>query len=115
LRLWEPRPCYYELFLRPVYCAVGSLGTLLFGIPIYLFLSKRKWMEFWVAPIAGFIVAALIWSLVEVYLIALFGTHYFEFHGYLDWLHTILWPYGPVALRSFGCCRRQLAVAHGAV
>jgi hypothetical protein len=52
--------------------------------------------EFWVAPIAGFIVAALIWSLVEVYLTVLFGTRYLEAHGYLDWLNDVLWPYGPL-------------------
>ena len=59
-------------------------------------MQKRKWTNFWVAPLAGFIVAGLIWSLVEVVLIAQFGARYLEFHGYLDWLRTILWPYGPL-------------------
>ena len=96
LRLWEPRPLYYEIYLLSLYCGIGFMGTLLFGIPIYLFLQQRNWTDFWVAPIAGFIVAGLIWSLMEVALIALFGTRYFEFHGSLDWLHAILWPYGPL-------------------
>ena len=96
LRLWEPRPLYYAAYLLVVYCTVGFLGTLLFGTPVYFFLQKRKWTNFWVVPIAGFIVAGLIWSLVEVVLIAQFGARYHEFHGYLDWLHAILWPYGPL-------------------
>jgi len=96
LRLWEPRPLYYEAYLLVVYCTVGFLGTLLFGTLVYFFLQKRKWTNFWVAPIAGFIVAGLIWSLVEVVLLAQFGTRYLEFHGYLDWLRAILWPYGPL-------------------
>jgi hypothetical protein len=29
-------------------------------------------------------------------LIAQFGARYLEFHGYLDWLHAILWRYGPL-------------------
>ena len=95
-RLWELRPLYYELFVIPVYCAVGSLGTLLFGIPIYLFLYERKWMAFWVAPVAGFIVGGLTWSLVEVALIVLFSPHFFEARVYLEWLHDVLWPYGPL-------------------
>jgi hypothetical protein len=81
LRLWEPRPLYYEIYLLSLYCGIGFLGILLFGIPIYLFLQQRNWTDFWVAPIAGFIVAGLIWSLMEVALIALFGTRYFEFHA----------------------------------
>ena len=96
LRLWVPRPLYYELFLLAVYRLAGALGTVLFGIPIYLVLYKRRWMAFWVAPIAGFIVAGLTWSLVEVALILPLGTRYFEFHGYLDRLHVILWRYGPL-------------------
>jgi hypothetical protein len=96
LRLWEPRPLYYEIYLLSLYCGIGFLGTLLFATPVYFFLQKRKWTNFWVAPVAGFIVAGLIWSLVEVVLLVLFGTRYLEFHGYLDWLRAILWPYGPL-------------------
>jgi hypothetical protein len=96
LRLWEPRPLYYEAYLLVVYCTVGFLGALLFGTSVYFFLQKRKWTSFWVALIAGFVVAGLIWSLVEVVLLALFGGRYLEFHGYLDWLRAILWPYGPL-------------------
>ena len=59
-------------------------------------MQRCTWTNFWVAPIAGFIVAGLIWSLVEVVLIAQFGARYLEFHGYLDWLHAILWRYGPL-------------------
>jgi hypothetical protein len=61
LRLWEPRPLYYEIYLLSLYCGIGFLGPLLLGVPIYLFLQQRKWTSFWVAPIAGFIVAGLIW------------------------------------------------------
>ena len=96
LRLWEPRPFSYEIYLAPLYSGVGALGTLLFGIPIYLYLCKRKWTAFWIAPIAGFIVAGLIWSLVQVVLILQFGTRYLEYHSSLDWLHDVIWPYGPL-------------------
>jgi hypothetical protein len=97
-RLWELRPLYYELFVIPVYCAVGSLGTLLFGIPIYVFLSNRKWTAFWVAPIAGFIVGGLTWSLVGVALIVLFSfsPSFSAASVYPEWLQGVLWPYGPL-------------------
>ncbi|HEX9521927.1 MAG TPA: hypothetical protein VF949_03100 [Reyranella sp.] len=96
-RVWE-RPALPAALLWLVFLSVivAYAGTFLFGIAAVCFLRARKWTAFWFAPAAGFIVAGLIWSLMEVALIALFGTHYFEFHGYLDWLHTILWPYGPL-------------------
>ena len=75
---------------------IAYVGTFLFGIPAYFFLRCRKWTAFWFAPVAGFIVAALTWSLVEVALIVLFSPRYLEAHGYLDWLHDVLWPYGPI-------------------
>lgn len=35
--------------------AFSYLGTLLFGVPIYLLLRAYKLTEFWLAPVAGFV------------------------------------------------------------
>jgi hypothetical protein len=40
---------------------ISFSGVLLLGLPAYLLLRARKWTAFWVAPVAGFIVAAVAW------------------------------------------------------
>jgi hypothetical protein len=40
---------------------IAYAGTFLVGLPAYLFLRKKKWTAFWVAPIAGFVVATATW------------------------------------------------------
>ena len=36
-------------------------GCIVFGIPVYLFLTKRQWVSFWVAPPLGFVAGAVAW------------------------------------------------------
>jgi hypothetical protein len=72
-------------------------GALLFGLPAYLWLRRRKWTAFWVAPVAGFVVGGLTWCAI----VALFGSR-----GNLSDvdsvlrnvkdLREVLWPFGPL-------------------
>ena len=73
---------------------IAYVGTFLFGIPAYFFLRCRKWRAFWFAPVAGFIVAVLVWSLVRIFAIWSGGSDLLDIHRPLDWLRFALWPYG---------------------
>ena len=87
---------YYDLWWIFLSTVIAYAGTFLFGIPIYFFLRARNWTGFWVAPIAGFIVAALTWWLVGFFAALSSGHDLFDIHAHLDWLRFALWPYGPI-------------------
>lgn len=36
-------------------------GCFVFGVPAYLFLAKRGWTAFWIAPSLGFVAGAVAW------------------------------------------------------
>lgn len=95
-RLWELRPMFLELPALFLYTTMAYAGTFLFGIPIYLFLYARKWTAFWLAPIAGFVVAGLTWCLIGIVMVSVFGRRLLDDPGYLYWLRYVVWPYGPV-------------------
>jgi hypothetical protein len=47
-----------------VYLLVGYSGTILVGAPLYRFLCARSLTAFWVAPLAGIVVGAVLSALV---------------------------------------------------
>jgi hypothetical protein len=78
---------------------VSFIVVLCLGLPIYLFLQRKKWTAFWIAPLAGFIVAAVAWHILSFLLILMFGL---GLSYALSWLieigslRGILWPIGPI-------------------
>src|SRR5207253_493553 len=40
---------------------VAYIGVVVLGVPAYLFLRARGWTSFWVAPVLGFAVGAVMW------------------------------------------------------
>jgi hypothetical protein len=40
---------------------VAYIGMVVLGVPAYLFLRARGWTSFWVAPVLGFAVGAVMW------------------------------------------------------
>ncbi len=103
-RLWEAHPLYDQLALCFLYVAMAYAGTFLFGIPTYLFLYRRRWGAFWVAPIAGFVVAGSTWCLLGIVMVLCFGRDLLEDPGYVYWSRRVLWPYGPLGAFSPACC-----------
>jgi hypothetical protein len=95
-RLWDPNLPHYAFFIVLVYCPITTVGALAFALPIYGLVQQWGWTAFWVAPIAGFVAATLIWLFVQVAMLGLFGEVYLHDRGYIDWLRGILWPYGPL-------------------
>lgn len=74
---------------------IAYAGTFVFGVPAYLWLRARKWTAFWIAPIVGFVAAALAYCAF----IALFmlRTSLSDLPSRLSSvLHEVLWPYGPM-------------------
>jgi hypothetical protein len=58
---WEPS----ELAWVALVCAMISyVGTPLAGGPLYWFLSARRLTAFWIAPVAGFVVGAVLSAFV---------------------------------------------------
>jgi hypothetical protein len=43
---------------------VAYAGTFVFGVPLYLFLRARNLTAFWIAPVFGFIVGAIVMFLL---------------------------------------------------
>ena len=74
-------PLLAALYLRPslddfgtglvlVFSAAAAYaGSFVLGLPIYRFLCTRKLTAFWIAPVLGFIVGAIMWYVT----LALFG------------------------------------------
>jgi hypothetical protein len=61
--LLQPPPGVVQYWLWPVqfYSAiVAYAGVVIFGVPIFLLLRKRKLTAFWIAPLAGFIVGMIM-------------------------------------------------------
>jgi hypothetical protein len=94
-RLWEPHPTFYGFLVVAVYCPI-TVGALAFVLPIYVFVQRRRWTAFWIAPIAGFVAAGLIWLFVRLAELGLSGMAYRHDREYIEWLRGILWPYGPL-------------------
>jgi hypothetical protein len=67
-------------------------GTFLVGLPAYLFLRKRRWTAFWVAPIVRFAVATATWF----GLVTLVPLPYLPRLTQLATLLNALWPIGPI-------------------
>jgi hypothetical protein len=93
---WNPLPMGYGLLMVPPITIIAYAGTFLFGIPAYFLLRDRKWAAFGFAPVAGFIVAALVWWLVGIFVIWRGGNDLLDVHRHVDWLRSALWPYGPL-------------------
>jgi hypothetical protein len=78
---------------------ISFTGVLLLGLPAYLFLLARKWTALWIAPVAGFIVAAVVWY-VFISLLGLSSVNSLsDFLSGLTDLPTFkmaLWPVGPI-------------------
>ncbi len=75
-----------------VVIAVAYAGTLFVGLPTYLFLRNRKWTAFWIAPIAGFMVATATWYLLVTFIPLFFLPRLTQLATLLD----ALWPIGPI-------------------
>ncbi len=73
-------------------------GALVFGLPTYLWLRRRKWTAFWLAPVAGFVVGGLTWCAIA----ALFGWSPGNLSDVdsvlknMTDLREVLWPFGPL-------------------
>ena len=81
-----------------LYSAVISFnGVFLLGLPAYLFLRARKWTAFWIAPLVGFMVAAIAWFVFALWLGLILGR---GLSGAFSDLMTaqslghLLWPIG---------------------
>lgn len=46
---------------------VTYIFFILLGIPIFLFLYKRRLTDFWIAPVAGAVVAVIVWYLIAAW------------------------------------------------
>ena len=84
-RLWEPHPPYYGFLIVAVYCPVTTVGTVAFALPAYVLVQRRRWGAFWIAPIAGFVAATLIWLFVQIALLGFSGTAYLRDREYIEW------------------------------
>jgi hypothetical protein len=93
---WKFLPFEYNFLVVLPITAIAYGGTFLFGIPAYFFLRARKWTAFGFAPVAGFVVAALVWWLVGLFAIWRGGDDLLDAHRHLDWLRRALWPFGPI-------------------
>jgi len=75
-----------------------SFGAVAFlGVPAFLFLRARKWTAFWIAPLAGFVVAVVAWwvfLLVFAMLLASRLSALFELDRGM--LQEVLWPVGSI-------------------
>ena len=71
---------------------VAYSGTLLVGLPTYLFLRNKKWTAFWIAPIAGVIVAILTWYILVTFVPLFFLPRSTQLATFLN----ALWPMGPI-------------------
>ncbi|HEY6715176.1 MAG TPA: hypothetical protein VI232_02430 [Reyranella sp.] len=80
---------------------ISSSGVLLLGVPAYLLLRARKWTAFWIAPVAGFIVAAVAWY---VFLSLLGLSSVRSLSDFLSGLtdlrafEMVFWPIGPIGV-----------------
>jgi hypothetical protein len=75
---------------------IAYAGAFLVGLPTYLFLKDKKWTAFWMAPIAGFMVAVVTWYVFIAVSPLLFGL--FRFVPRMSELAALLyalWPIGP--------------------
>jgi hypothetical protein len=80
-----------------VTAVIAYVGAFLVGIPAYLFLKDKKWTAFWIAPIAGFMVAVVTWYGFIAVSPLLFGL--FRFVPRMSEsaaLLNALWPIGPI-------------------
>ena len=78
---------------------ISFSGVLFLGLPAYLFLRARKWTAFWMAPLAGFIVAAAAWY-VFLFLLGLVlvsdKSYAFSHLTAVGPLRGALWLAGPI-------------------
>ena len=88
---------FVAILVMSLIAAYGGVAIL--GIPTYLFLRARNWTGFWIAPVAGFVIGGVVWTLFGAFLGAMLG------HGLASIVSTlitagalkdILWPFGPV-------------------
>ena len=79
--LLQPPPGVVQYWLRPVQfgsAIVAYAGVVIFGVPIFLLLRKRKLTAFWIAPVAGFMIGTImiyILSAVPLGVRAVLGDH----------------------------------------
>jgi hypothetical protein len=95
LKRWGLSPPMLGGALFGLHFSVALIAMVIVAYPT-CFLVQGKWTAFWIAPVAGFVVAALIWSLVELAVIGIIGRLLTEDAGRVYWLCSILWPYGPL-------------------
>jgi hypothetical protein len=48
----------------PFGIAAGYVGMIIFGIPTFLFLRRRKWASIWLAGGLGFVFGGIMWLVV---------------------------------------------------
>jgi hypothetical protein len=53
-----------EMLVIVIGAGFTYIFSLLFGVPTYLFLRARQLTEFWVAPVAGAMIALVTWHLL---------------------------------------------------
>jgi hypothetical protein len=69
------------------------------GLPAYLLLRARKWTAFWIAPVAGFIVATVAWYvLLSLLGLSSVGSPSDFLSGLADRrvFEMVFWPMGPI-------------------
>ncbi|MBV8406632.1 MAG: hypothetical protein JOY64_03310 [Alphaproteobacteria bacterium] len=96
LSRWARPPSFLAGALFGLPLSVAFLATVVIGYPVYFFLHRRQWTAFWVAPVAGFVVASLIWSLVGLAMLGTLGNLFAAAGISVDRPRRILWPYGPL-------------------
>jgi len=80
---------------------ISLSGVLLLGLPTYLLLRARKWTAFWIAPVAGFIVAAVAWYvLLSLLWLSSARSLSDSLSGLTDVrvFEMVFWPIGPIGV-----------------
>ena len=75
---------------------VSFCAVFLLGLPTCYFLQDKKWTAFWIAPLAGFAVAAAAWYALTVLLGMVFASDRLSVLIDISLLQGALWPIGPV-------------------
>jgi hypothetical protein len=97
----ESTPTYRDYVLIIVVSVLISFcGILFLGVPAYSFLRARNLTAFWIAPLAGFIVATVAWYVFNLLLglaltsggLSIVLSRLFDRFP----LDGVLWPAGPI-------------------
>jgi hypothetical protein len=93
-----PNDSSYAFFLSIV-AVISFIVVPVLGVPAYRFLQAKGWTAFWIAPLVGFVVATVVWYVVQF----LFGLLMVPDKAYvlssmtrINLLQGVLWPIGPI-------------------